>query len=102
MPKRLTCRNSRHVTLEGKALTESMYIFQLEPYENGSPAPTLLQPEAAPFMLTNPDFSQMTVVKAYAHSVVAPAIDYWKVTMDIKKGAEVTRFKVARIFNPRD
>ena len=42
----------------------------------------------------------MTVVKAYAHSVVAPAIDYWKVTMDIKKGAEVACFKVARIFNP--
>ena len=40
------------------------------------------------------------VVKAYAHSVVAPAIDYWKVTMDIKKGAEVACFKVARIFNP--
>ena len=34
------------------------------------------------------------------HIVVAPAIDYWKVTMDIKKGAEVARFKVARIFNP--
>ena len=42
------------------------------------------------------------VVKAYAHSVVAPAraIDYWKVTMDIKEGAEVACFKVARIFNP--
>jgi hypothetical protein len=53
-----------------------------------------------PFLLTNPDFSQMPVVKAYAHIVVAPAIDYWKVTMDIKKGAEDARFKVARIFNP--
>ena len=31
---------------------------------------------------------------------MAPAIDYWKVTMDIKKGAEVACFKVARIFNP--
>ena len=40
------------------------------------------------------------VVKVYAHSVVAPAIDYWKVTMDIKNVAEVVRFKVARIFNP--
>ena len=42
----------------------------------------------------------MPVVKTYALSVVAPAIDYWKVTMDIKQGAEVARFKVARIFNP--
>jgi len=55
---------------------------------------------AAPFLLVNPDFSQMPVVKALAHTVVAPAIDYWKVTMDIKKGAEVARFKVVRIFNP--
>jgi hypothetical protein len=29
----------------GKALTESQYSFQSEPYENGAPAPTLLQQE---------------------------------------------------------
>ena len=96
---------SKKSTRAGKALTESKYAFQLEPYENGAPAPTLLQPEvlvsvAAPFLLTNPDFSKMQVVKAYAHTVVAPAIDYWRTTIDTKKGAEVARFKVARIFNP--
>ena len=32
--------------------------------------------------------------------VVAPAIDYWRTTIDKKKGAEVARLKVARIFNP--
>ena len=32
--------------------------------------------------------------------VVAPAIDYWRTTIDTKKGAEVARLKVARIFNP--
>ena len=42
----------------GKALTESKYSFLLEPYENGAPAPTLLQPEvpvsdASPFLLTS-------------------------------------------------
>ena len=42
----------------------------------------------------------MPVVKAYAHAVVAPAIDYWRTTIDTKKGAEVARLKVARIFNP--
>ena len=51
-----------------------------EPYENGAPASTLLQKEvavsvAAPFLLTNPDFSNVQVVKEYAHTVVAPAID---------------------------
>ena len=31
---------------------------------------------------------------------MAPAIDYWRTTIDTKKGAEVARLKVARIFNP--
>jgi hypothetical protein len=89
----------------GKALTESQYSFQLEPYENGAPAPTLLQQEvpvsdASPFLLTDPDFSKMDVVKAYAHTIVAPAIDYWIKTIDVKKGDEVAHFKEARTFNP--
>jgi hypothetical protein len=31
---------------------------------------------------------------------VAPAIDYWIKTIDITKGDELARLKVARIFNP--
>ena len=54
----------------------------------------------ATFLLTNPDFSKMTVVKPYARTVVTPAIDYWRTTIDTKKGGEVARLKVARIFNP--
>ena len=42
----------------------------------------------------------MQVVKEHAHTVVAPATDYWRTTIDNKKGAEVARLKVARIFNP--
>ena len=38
--------------------------------------------------------------KEYSHTVVAPAIDYWRTTIDNKKGAEVARLKAARIFNP--
>ena len=96
---------SKASTRAGKALTEPKFSFQLEPYENGAPAPTLLQKEvavsvAAPFLLTTPDFSNMQVVKEYAHTVVAPAIDYWRTTIDNKKGAEVARLQVARIFNP--
>jgi hypothetical protein len=65
----------------------------------------LLQPEvsvddASPFLLTNPDFSKMVVVKAYVHTIVDPAIDYWIKMIDIKKGDEVDCFKAARIFNP--
>ena len=55
---------------------------------------------AAPFLLTNPDFSKTEMVKAYAHTVVAPAIDYWKRTIEVKKGAQVERMKRVRIFNP--
>jgi hypothetical protein len=63
----------------GKTLTESQYSFLLEPYENGAPAPTLLQQEvpvsdASPFLLTDPDFSKMDVVKAYVHTIVAPLL----------------------------
>ena len=55
---------------------------------------------AAPFLLTNPDFSKTEMVKAYAHTVVAPVIDYWKRTIEVKKGAQVERMKRVRIFNP--
>ena len=47
--------------------------------------------QAAPFLLTNPDFSKTEVVKAYARINVAPAIDYWKHTIEVKKGAQVER-----------
>jgi hypothetical protein len=40
------------------------------------------------------------MVKAYAHTVVAPAIDYWKRTIEVKKGAQVERMKRVCIFNP--
>jgi hypothetical protein len=52
----------------------------------------------APFLLTNPDFSKTEVVKPYAHTVVAPAIDTG--TIEVKKGDQVDRMKRVRIFNP--
>ena len=41
---------------------------------------------AAPFLLVNPDFSKTEVVKAYAHTIVVHAIDYWKQTIESRKG----------------
>ena len=38
--------------------------------------------------------------KVQSSTIVAPAIDYWIKTIDIKKGDEVERLKTARIFNP--
>jgi hypothetical protein len=89
----------------GKFLTDAQYAFTLEPYVNGTPAPTLVTKEAdmavaAAFLLVNPDFSKTEVVKAYAHSIVAPAIDYWKQTIEGKKGDQLERMKAVRIFNP--
>jgi hypothetical protein len=40
------------------------------------------------------------MVKAYVHTVVDPAVDYWKHTIEVKKGAQVERMKRVRIFNP--
>jgi hypothetical protein len=34
----------------------------------------VLMSTAAPFLLTNPDFSWMEAVKAYAHTIVTPAL----------------------------
>ena len=55
---------------------------------------------AAPFLLVNPDFSKMDVVKAYAYTIVAPAIHYWRQTIEIKKEDQMARMKAERIFNP--
>ena len=44
---------------------------------------------AAPFLLVNPDFSKTEVVMAYAHTMVPPAIDYWKQTIEGKKGDQL-------------
>ena len=54
----------------------------------------------SPFLLVNPDFSKTEVVKAYAHTIVAPAMDYWKQTIEGKKGDQLERMKTVRIFNP--
>ena len=84
-------------TLKGKFLSDPKFAFTLEAYANGTPAPIILPKEvdiaqAAPF-LTNPDFLKTEVAKAYAHNIVAPAIDYWKRTIEVKKGAQVERMK---------
>ena len=44
--------------------------------------------------------SKTEVVKAYAHTIVAPAMDYWKQTIEGKKGDQLERMKSVRIFNP--
>ncbi len=38
--------------------------------------------------------------KAYVHTIVDPTMDYWKQTIEVKKGAQLERMKTVRIFNP--
>ena len=81
------------------------YAFTLEPYADGTPAPTVVTKEAdmaltAPFLLDRPDFSKTEVVKSYTYIIVAPVMDYWKQTIEVKKGAQLVRMKTVRIFNP--
>jgi hypothetical protein len=44
--------------------------------------------------------SKTEMVKVFAYTVVVPTIDYWKHTIQVKKGAQVERMKRVRIFNP--
>jgi hypothetical protein len=37
---------------------------------------------------------------AYVRTIVVPAMDYWKQTIEGKKGAHLERMKTVRIFNP--
>ena len=55
---------------------------------------------AGPFLLTKPDFSKTEVIKANVYTIVDPAIDYWKETMEGKKGAQLARMKAVRFFKP--
>jgi hypothetical protein len=90
----------------GKFLSYTQYAFTfLEPYANGTPTPSVVTKEVdmnvtAPFLLAKPDFSKTEVVKAYVHTIVAPTMDYWKETIEVKKGAQLGRMKAVRIFNP--
>ena len=72
---------SKASTCKGKFLSDPTFAFTLEAYANGTPAPKILPKEvditqAATFLLKTPDFSKTEAVKAYAHTIVAPAIDY--------------------------
>ena len=40
------------------------------------------------------------VARTYVDTIVAPAIYYWKETIEGKKGAQLSRMKAVRIFNP--
>ena len=65
---RPTCPSlSKPSTTMGKFLSDTQYEFTLEPYADGTPAPTVVTKEAdmalaAPFLLARPDFSKTEVV----------------------------------------
>ena len=76
-----------------KFLSDTQYDFTLEPYDNGTPAPSIVTKEvdmdvSSPFLLAKPDFSKTEVVKAYVHTIVAPGMDYWTETIEVKRWVE--------------
>jgi hypothetical protein len=78
----------------GKFLSDVPMEPPLEPYVDGTPDPTVVTKEvdmtvASPFLLAKPDFSKTEVVKAYDHTIVAPVMDYWKQTIEGKKGVQL-------------
>ena len=96
----------------GKFLSDTQYVFALEPYTDGTPVPTVVTKEvdmavAAHFFFAKPDFSKTEVVKAYVYTTatVALAFDYWKEAMEGKEGAQLSRMKTVRhtgsVFNPK-
>jgi hypothetical protein len=65
-------------------------VTVLEPYTDGTPAPTVVTKEvdmtvSTPFLLAKPDCSE-TEVKAYVVTIVAPAMDYWNRQSKKRKG----------------
>ncbi len=73
-----------------KFLSDTQYVFDLEPYTDGTPAPTVVTNEvdmtvSTHFLLTKTDFSKTEIVKTYVGTIVAPAMDYWKQTIEDKK-----------------
>ena len=96
---------SKPSTDMGKFLSDVQYVFTLEPCPNGSPGPTVVTKEvdmtvAAPFLSDKADFSKSEVVKTYVHTIVSPAMDYWKHTIEGKKGDQLEWMKTMRILNP--
>ena len=72
----------------GKFLIDTKYAFTLQAHANGTSAPTVGTKEvdmavAGPLLLAKPDFSKTEVVKAYVYTIVAPAIDSWKETLEV-------------------
>jgi hypothetical protein len=89
----------------GKFLSDVPMEPPLETCADGTPAPTVVTKEvdmtvADPFLLAKPDFSKTEVVKAYDHTIVAPATDYWKQTIEDKKGDQLDRNEDSVYFQP--
>lgn len=73
--------------------------FRLEPYEDGSPAPTP-SITAAPFLLTQTNLKDVEVLYARAEAIVGPANHYYSDRFHVQRRAQMSRMRVARIFDP--
>ena len=95
-------------TKEAECATLLQHGLQLEPFDDGAPAPTLpeapIEPEPVPVsdthLIANGDLSDKNVLVALARAVVSPAAKYHQEAMGVKRGAQLERAKAVRFFDP--
>ena len=89
------------------ALSADHCDFCLEPFDDAPPplGQQALASSTSPYQnmtLQNSDnISNLEVCMARADRVVAPAIEYFAVTIEGKQAGQLARMKAARIFDPR-
>ena len=66
-----------------------------DPIVQGEPLPV-----AAPFVLAAPDFTNVEHLKVLVERMVRPAAEYFKKSMEGKRGTQLQRMKAVRFFNP--
>ena len=66
-----------------------------DPIVQGEPLPV-----AAPFVLAAPDFTNVEHLKVLVERMVRPAAEYFKTSMEGKRGTQLQRMKAVRFFNP--
>ena len=57
-------------------------------------------PDAAPFLLAAPDFANVDYLKVLVERIVKPAAEFFKTSVEGKRGPQLQRMKTVRFFNP--
>ena len=98
--------NAQEGYVASKAFTMASLLdprcgFRLDPFDDGTAPPVLhVQPTAPVCLLSSTDFTRLDVLIARAEAVVSPAVEYFRNSMEGKRGDQLARMKACRFFNP--